>query len=95
MCEWKQERPEWCAEMDCEFVFRVQDAACAGRLSEPEEHDGDMNTHRVCMRDQVDDSMIATILWNHTDAWLFGRLCHAIHSDLPTSIPVEVEPCER
>lgn len=82
MTEWKQERPDWCGHCDCDFVFRVHDAGCAGRLAEPVEHDGDVNTHRLCLRDQVECCMIAELCWNRTDAWHFGRLCHAIQTEL-------------
>lgn len=82
MTVWKQERPEWCPHRDCGFVFRVQDAACTGRLPVPEVHENYFNTHRLCLRNQVESEMLAELHWNRTDAWSFGRLCHAIQSEL-------------
>jgi len=47
---WKQERPGWCPHQDCIFSRRSQDALCGGRLPKPEPHDGDENTHRLCIK---------------------------------------------
>ena len=47
---YRQERPAWCPHQDCLFRRRVTDAACGGELPRPEAHDGDMNTHRLCIR---------------------------------------------
>ena len=52
---WKQERPSWCPHADCQFRRRAMDSICGGELAEPEPHDGDMNTHRLCL---VADSVI-------------------------------------
>lgn len=49
MAEYRQERPAWCPHRDCVFRRRVTDAACGGELPKPEPHDGDLNTHRVCV----------------------------------------------
>jgi len=46
---WKQERPMWCPHQDCVFCRRSQDALCGGRLPKPEPHEGDENTHRLCV----------------------------------------------
>lgn len=78
MTKWKQERPDWCRHRDCGFVFRSQDAACAGRLPVPEVHEGDSNTHRLCLRNQVEGEMVAELYWNRADAWHLGRLCKAV-----------------
>ena len=47
--EWKQERPPWCPHQTCLFRRRAQDAICCGELPEPAEHEGDLNTHRICL----------------------------------------------
>ncbi len=47
---WKQERPSWCPHQDCVFCRRSQDALCGGRLPKPEPHEGDENTHRLCIK---------------------------------------------
>jgi len=51
--EWQQKRPEWCPHSDCVFLRRIQDAGCCGALPVPEPHDGDLNTHRLCLRPEV------------------------------------------
>lgn len=47
--EWKQERPAWCPHIDCVFQRRATDHLCGGQLPAPEPHDGDFNTHRICI----------------------------------------------
>ena len=81
LSEWKQERPAWCPHGDCGFVFRVQDAVCSGRLPVSEEHDGVDNTHRLCLRNQVEGELLAEISWNRTDAWHLLRLCEVVQAD--------------
>ena len=48
--KWHQERPAWCPHQDCVFSRRSQDALCGGRLPKPEPHEGDENTHRLCIK---------------------------------------------
>lgn len=50
MVEWKQERPEWCPHQDCVFLRQSQGLLCGGHLPKPEPHDGDENTHRLCIK---------------------------------------------
>ena len=71
---WKQERPTWCPHQDCVFSRRSQDALCGGRLPKPEPHDGDENTHRLCIKaGEVFDLQV-----NKTDLgyfrWIFDAL---------------------
>ncbi len=47
---WKQERPLWCLHQDCQFLRRTMDAMCGGELVRPSEHEGQLNTHRFCIR---------------------------------------------
>jgi len=54
MTEYKQERPAWCPHQDCVFRRRVGDAMCGGQLPKPEPHDGDENTHRLCINEKQD-----------------------------------------
>ena len=74
---WKQERPSWCPHNDCEYLRRVQDALCGGKLPTPESHDGDHNTHRMCQRDG-DDGSVYDWQVNATDLdgfrWIFDAL---------------------
>ena len=49
MSDWKQERPTWCPHADCVFQRRAMDHLCGGQLPVPEPHDGDHNTHRLCI----------------------------------------------
>ena len=77
MTTWKQERPAWCPHPGCGFLRRVQDALCGGKLSVPEPHDGDHNTHRLCQRDG-DCSRVYDWQVNATDLdgfrWIFDAL---------------------
>jgi hypothetical protein len=66
---------------ECGFVVRVQDAACAGRLPAPRTHDGAENTHRLCIRNQVEAEVVTVIEWNRADAYHLGRLCEAVRTD--------------
>jgi hypothetical protein len=56
--QWKQERPEWCGHADCIFRRRAMDSFCGGELPAPEPHNGDMNTHRLCIRFEDDGSTV-------------------------------------
>ncbi len=69
-----QDRPRWCPHQDCIFQRRVLDSICGGELPNPVEHDGDKNTHRVCINaDSVFDLQV-----NKTDLgwfrWVFDAL---------------------
>jgi hypothetical protein len=51
---WRQERPTWCPHNSCIFRRRAMDSICGGELAEPEMHGGDQNTHRLCLRSDVE-----------------------------------------
>ncbi|HDZ25291.1 hypothetical protein LCGC14_1831940 [marine sediment metagenome] len=70
----KQERPFWCGHLDCLFLRRVMDSLCGGQLPSPEPHEGDLNTHHICIRtDTVFDLQV-----NFSDLdwfrWVFDAL---------------------
>lgn len=48
--QFKQEKPSWCQHSSCIFLRRVQDNLCGGELPAPKPHDGDLNTHRICIK---------------------------------------------
>lgn len=74
--EWKQEKPSWCPHSDCVFLRRAQDALCAGKLPTPEPHDGDLNTHRICI--SCPDSDVFDLQVNTTDTYHFRRILDSI-----------------
>jgi len=68
---WLQERPEWCPHTECIFRRRVLDSICGGELPATVEHDGDQNTHRLCIREPESDPPIWDLMVNETDLdWL-------------------------
>jgi len=67
--EWRQERPSWCPHRDCEFKKRAMDKLCSGRLPEPTSHDGDWNTHRLCINGVLPNNEVFDLMINKTDAW--------------------------
>lgn len=63
-------RPTWCLHPECSPRRSTQNKACVGRLPQPEPHDGDHNTHRLCIEaDGVFDLQI-----NKSDAWWLRQL---------------------
>lgn len=78
MTEWKQERPTWCPHQDCIFKRRVVDAMCAGHLPAPIEHDGGLNTYRLCLNGSADNGGVFDLQINHTDLWWFRSLFDAL-----------------
>jgi len=76
--EYKQERPEWCPHSDCIFILLIQDAICAGKLPAPEPHDGDLNTHRICIAGVIPGGEVFDLQVNTTDLYHFRRLFDAI-----------------
>lgn len=78
---WRQERPAWCPHPDCIFLRRVMDAACGGRLPEPQPHDsGDVpvNTHRFCLNGVDSTGDVVPVQLNASDLdwfrWVFDSL---------------------
>lgn len=47
--KWEQERPTWCPHPTCKFIRLAAGRICCGRLPAPLPHNGDFNTHRVCL----------------------------------------------
>ena len=71
---WKQERPAWCPHRNCVFSRRSQDALCGGSLPKPAPHDGDENTHRLCIKaGEVFDLQV-----NKTDLGYFRWILDAL-----------------
>jgi len=69
---WKQERPPWCKHNDCFFKKRHQDSLCGGWLSPPQEHNGDFNHYRFCIR--FDDDQVIDIQVNDSDLQYFRSI---------------------
>lgn len=67
--EWRQERPSWCPHRDCEFKKRSMDKLCSGSLPEQASHDGDWNTHRLCINEVLPKGEVFDLMINKTDAW--------------------------
>lgn len=56
MTEFPHARPPWCPHKTCQFrTCAAQQSVCIGQLPEPEPHDGDFNTHRLCIHGAKDD----------------------------------------
>lgn len=70
--EWEQVKPGWCIHKDCIFLIHTQMKICSGRLPKPVEHDGDYNTHRVCICFGIND--IFDFQVNRTDAFNLKRV---------------------
>jgi len=55
------------------------DALCAGKLPTPEPHDGDFNTHRICIAGVIMlEGGVFDLQVNTTDLYHFRRLFDAI-----------------
>lgn len=69
------ERPEWCPHHTCQFKCQTQSSACVGALPEPVGHDGDFNTHRLCLHGAKDDGEWTFDLQvNRSDAYHLIRM---------------------
>jgi len=79
-----QQRPAWCPHQTCQFKRRVTDTMCAGRLPKRESHDGDHNTHRLCLNGASDSGAVFDLQINKTDVYWFRWLFEAI-------FPLEVD----
>lgn len=74
MNQYNQEKPSWCPHESCEFLRRVEDSLCGGSLPTPEPHDGDLNTHRLCINtDEVFDLQVnvSDVDWFR---WIFDAI---------------------
>lgn len=92
---WKQERPPWCPSPACQFLLHTQQAACVGRLPQPVEHDGDFNTHRLCIHGADDDgNWLSPLMINSSDAYNLTRLLTRVREDAAstTAPPDEKTP---
>lgn len=77
--EWKQEKPAWCPHSHhCIFLMRVQDSLCAGKLPKPLPHDGDFNTHRICLTGALPNDEVFDLQVNKSDVYHFRRILNAI-----------------
>lgn len=73
-------KPDWCRHRaTCRFIRSVSDSACGGRLPKPEPHDGDVNTHRICIRTNAD---VFDLQVNRTDLWWLSELIGSIREDM-------------
>lgn len=61
---WKQDRPKWCPHETCIFKRRAMDSICAGQLPTPVPHDGDENTHRLCINQAHDPEAIRSLIFD-------------------------------
>ena len=84
-------RPGWCPYPDtCAWVTRGGESldsgvACGGHLPEPQDHHGDLNTHRLCMRSA--DGDVARFEVNQTDLWYLGLVVGALHKEATGDYP--------
>lgn len=68
-----------CAHPDCAPCISSQDQMCIGELAQPEEHDGALNTHRLCLHGAKDDGEWTFDLQiNQGDAWNIWRLLGSV-----------------
>jgi len=71
---WRQERPNFCPHLECQFIFRVMDAMCGGTLPIPNPHNGQLNTHRFCLNDVDRKGEIFDLTVNKNDIDWFRKL---------------------
>lgn len=41
-------KPSWCGHYKCQFLNRIEEVLCVGKLQVSETHGGDKNSHRIC-----------------------------------------------
>ena len=64
-------RPDWCPHQDCVFQRSAAGMACGGELPKPEEHNGGINTDRICMDTRETGHGIFDLQVNDSDLeWL-------------------------
>lgn len=76
-----KDKPFWCAHIDCNFIKNTQDKLCCGRLSTPEQHDTDYNTHRLCLDIGELEHVIVDLAVNNTDVYWLMTTLQAIKTD--------------
>ena len=75
-------KPEWCPHPECEALRTTQDAACSGRLPQPEPHGQATNTHRICLHGSPDDGEWTFDLQVHTgDLYALDVVFDAVRAD--------------
>ena len=57
------------------------DAMCCGELPKPEPHDGDLNTHRLCLNGADKDGGVFDLQINSTDVWWLKKTLEPVHTD--------------
>ena len=60
-------RPDWCMRKECIFLKNGQAAICGGELPDPIDHDGILNTHRICIDTREDSGEIFDLQVNDND----------------------------
>lgn len=71
-------RPKWCPHPDCKFKIQSQSKMCVGELPELVEHDGDYNTHRLCIDTRETGDGIFDLQINHSDSYNLKRLLNIV-----------------
>lgn len=72
--EFKNKRPDWCPHVDCAWKIIIQEKICGGELPKPTEHNGDFNTHRLCIDTRETGHGIFDLMINRTDMYAFDRI---------------------
>jgi hypothetical protein len=90
------ERPSWCPHSTCCPVGGASEQKCVGALPAPEPHDGDFNTHRLCLRGARDDGEWTFDLQiNRADAWHLWRTLGHVFGLGATSEPQQVSTLDE
>lgn len=74
-------RPDWCPHVTCNFLCHSQNKVCIGLLPFKQEHDGDFNTHRLCLDTRETGHGIFDLQINWTDSWNLIRLLKLVKED--------------
>ena len=74
------DRPPWCPFPSCTFLHQSQDAICAGRLPQPEDHRDDFNTHRLCFQDDTGGPPM-NLQVNRSDLFWIRLVCEQVRPD--------------
>ncbi len=83
------ERPVWCPHADCAVRCYVPDRLCTGRLPESVGHEGDFNTHRLCMWDGAAEPTDYQI--NRTDIFWLQHVLATIKPEATAAYATERE----
>ncbi len=100
-----QERPTWCPVKNCEFLRSSQGKMCGGKLAEPTEHDGGINTHHFCLSEsghssyEVNTSDLDFFRWifdaldGRRTSWLSIPLCEKCGNPMSKITEYECSRC--